>query len=162
MVITTVFGNFLISTISSNGHFSSASISKTKNFGFCETSCFSNSAYNVLATGQPVSQFVGSVACRPCKAAAFNTTIVMKRVRLTYSDTHVLRYLQSPTEKLGASRDETPEHCTGTGCLDYSHDWIITYSHTTENRSRISSENCYSIPASEQGFVLIVCTVCTR
>lgn len=117
MVITTIFSNFPISTISSNGHFSSASIFTTANFRFLPKQAVSawSSAYNVLATEQPVSVFVGSAACWPCKAAAFDTTIVEKRLRLRYSDTHVLRYLLSPTEKLGAPRDEALEHCTGTG-----------------------------------------------
>jgi hypothetical protein len=68
---------------------------------------------NVLATEQPVSVFVGVCNMLDSQSSSirhYNGSL--KRLRLTYSDTHVLRYLLSPREKLGASesRDEARDH----------------------------------------------------
>jgi hypothetical protein len=120
MGITTMFSNFPISTISSNGHFSSAIIFTTKNFRFLPKQPVSawNSVYQVERASDWAACFT---FCWVCNMLALQSSSIphynsdLKRLRLTYSDTHVLRYLLSPTEKLGASRDEALEHCTGTG-----------------------------------------------
>jgi hypothetical protein len=119
MGITTIFGNFPISTNCSNGHFSSEMIFTTKNFRFLSKQAISawNSAYQVERAMSGLKH-VGLAKQQQLTLQWYYSSF--KQLRLTYSDTHVLRYsraqvLTESDKKLGASRDEALEHCTGSG-----------------------------------------------
>jgi hypothetical protein len=137
MVITTIFGNFPISTISSNGHFSSATIFTTKNFRFLPKQAVStrNSAYQRASDWEACFS-----VCWVCNKMALQSSsnrhyIAMVVWNSSDSRTQILtcsgiywvlqkNWVRLETKLLNTVREQ------GCTCLDYSHDWIITYSHT--------------------------------